>query len=94
MKKELILVYICDDVKSPYSKHLVLATTSARQAVTYIKGRIRAGEFMYCPVGSANWTTSQQVKELEKDRKELGLRNVVGSLVYAWVQFVEDGVPI
>ena len=88
-KRQIYLVYSCDDWKSTDSMRLEMATTSVRRLKSFIAKKIKAGDYYY---GSEE--ESRQVERFKRDF-DTETRDYINSLlIYGFYDCTYDGEEI
>lgn len=89
-KKQIFLVYACDEWKTRKEMTLILATTSAKRARDFIADQIRRGDMEYISDDSCESAEKAFLKDWEKCP-----RNQINSnLEFGFVDYVYDGEEI
>ena len=88
-KRQIFLVYACDEWKSKDSMRLELATTSVRRLKSFVAKKIKDGDYYY---NSAR--ESMQVAEFKQDFVHKTRDYINSKLVYGCMDYVYDGEEI
>lgn len=90
-KRQIFLVYDCDDWKGKDSMRLALATTSPRRLKSFVADKIERGDFEYA--GSGN-TPRQKVISFKKDFDSKP-RDWLNSMIsFGFIDYVYDGEEV
>lgn len=91
-KKQIYLVFSCDDHKTHDSERLIMATTSVRKMKSFLAKEIENGDIDY-----SNGITETPKRMAAKFRKEFDVltrREINDRLVYAYIDYCYDGEEI
>lgn len=91
-KKQIYLVFSCDDHKTHASEQLIMATTSVRKLKSFLAKEIENGDIDYSY--GAEETQKQMVARFKKDFDALTRRELNDHLVYAYIDYCYDGEEI
>lgn len=91
-KRQIFLVYDCDDWKSTDSMRLCLATTSVRRLKSFIAEKIERGDFYYD--GPDNESPAQSAKRFRKEFETEESRTLNDRLTYGFFDYTHDGEEI
>ena len=91
-KKQIYLVYSCDDWVSTGSFQLRMATTSKRKLKSYVAKAIKDDRFEY------SWTNNEsktkQVSEFKRDFECVKRCDINNKLKYGYIDYCYDGEEI
>lgn len=88
-KKQIFLLWACDEWKSVDSKRLVCATTSPTKMKMAIARMIECGNMEYFSCKTSN--SKEAAAQFKKDWKYLTPRMLNDFLKYGFYEFVYDG---
>lgn len=91
-KKQIYLVYSCDDWVSTNSFQLKMATTSKRKLKSYIVKAIKDGDFEYTWLDKESRT--KQVSEFKRDFESIKRCEINNKLRYGYIDYCYDGEDI
>ena len=88
-KKNIYLIFSCDDWHSTSSMKLLMATTSDKKLKSYVAKKIEDGDFQYhsdiCD------TSKKQAAQFRKDFDVLTRREIHNHLAYGCFELTHDG---
>lgn len=90
-KRQIYLVYACDEWKSRDSMRLEMATTSVRRLKSFIAKKIKDGDYDYY---DAEASRAKQVAEFKRDFDSERRDYINGQLVYGFLDYTHDGEEI
>lgn len=90
-KRQIFLVYDCDEWKSTSSLQLAMATTSVRRLKSFIAKKIERGDFEY---DSTEQTSRQQAAQFRKDFDARPHDWLNSLLKFGFYDYTHDGEEI
>lgn len=90
-KKQIFLLYSCDEWKSTDSLRLVCATTSPTKMKMAIASMIEAGEMEYFMEEDTTDNLKKAAKRFREDWKYLTRRDLNNYLKYGFYDYAYDG---
>ena len=91
-KKQIYLVYSCDEWKSTDSMKLMMATTSQRKLKSYIVKAIKDGDFVYS--WTDNESKAEQISGFKYSFKYSTRYDINNKLKYGYIDYCYDGEEI
>lgn len=91
-KKQIYLVYSCDDWTSTNSFRLMMATTSKRKLKAYVAKAIKDDNFRYGWEDNASKT--RQVSDFKRDFECSTNDDINDKLTYGFIDYCYDGEDI
>lgn len=90
-KKQIFLLWSCDEWKSTDSMSLVCATTSPTKMKMAISGMIESGDMEYFTGDDTSTNPQKAAKQFREDWKEITSNTLNNSLRYGFYDYVYDG---
>lgn len=90
-KKQIFLLYTCDEQCSTKSQRLIMATTSSTKLKNKIAKLIEIGDFDY---NCSEWDRDVQVKYFKKDFDTYTRTDINNLLKYGFLDYCYDGEEI
>lgn len=91
-KKQIYLVFSCDDHKTHYSEKLIMATTSVRKLKSFLAKEISNGDIDYS--NGITETPKRMSAKFKRDFDVLTRGEINDRLVYAYIDYCYDGEEI
>ena len=90
-KKQIFLLFTCDEQCSTHSQRLIMATTSPTKLKTKIAELIELGDFDY---NCSEWDRNTQAKYFKKDFETYTRTDINSLLKYGFLDYCYDGEEI
>ena len=87
-KKQIFVIFACDEHKSRHSMSLLMATTSVRKLRSFLAKKIAVDDFVYIDEGLDK---AEQVKRFKQDFDNNNRTYINNNLLYGFYDYTHDG---
>ena len=87
-KKQIFIIFACDEWRSRGSSSLLMVTSSVRKLRSFLVKKISAGDFIY---RDADLPISKQVKSFKYDFDHMDNTYINNNLLYGYYDYTYDG---
>lgn len=87
-KKQIFVIFACDEHKSRHSMSLLMATTSVRKLRSFLANKIAADDFVYI---NDDMDKKEQVKRFKYDFDNNNCTYINNNLIYGFYDYTHDG---
>lgn len=87
-KKQIFVVFACDEYKSRHSMSLLMVTTSVKKLRSFLANKIATDDFVYI---DDNLDKDEQVKRFKYDFDNNNRVYINNNLIYGFYDYTHDG---
>lgn len=87
-KKQIFVIFACDEHKSRHSMSLLMATTSVKKLRSFLANKIAADDFVYI---DDDLDKKEQVKRFKYDFDNNNRTYINNNLIYGFYDYTHDG---